>query len=362
MGHIHGDPEGTVTHIIAPRKPLLRALSGEPVWPPPLWLMRQAGRYLPEYRAIRATVPDFIALCTAPDKAAEVTLQPIRRYGFDAAILFSDILILPWALGHGLAFQEGEGPVLPKLRDAAAIDALDPAKVAAKVAPVMETVRRVRAGLTAEGFDQTTLIGFAGAPFTVACYMIEGGGSRDFTNTRAMAFADPALFGRLMDVLTEATIAYLAAQAEAGAEVLMLFDSWAGVLSPSLFRRHAIAPVTRIVTALRARFPSVAVIGFPRLAGPMLAEYGATGVNAIGIDTAMDPARAAAMVPGTVALQGNLDPMALVAGGTAMETEARAILSAMRGRPFVFNLGHGIVPQTPPGHVAELTALVRSAR
>ena len=359
--HTSSDPEGTVTQAIAPRKPLLRALSGEAVWPPPLWLMRQAGRYLPEYRALRANVPDFIALCTSPDKAAEVTLQPIRRYRFDAAILFSDILILPWALGHGLAFKEGEGPVLPKLRDKAAVDALDPAKVAAATAPVMETVRRVRAGLAAEGFDQTSLIGFAGAPFTVACYMVEGGGSRDFANTRAMAFADPVLFGRLMDVLTESTIEYLAAQAEAGAEVLMLFDSWAGVLSPSLFRRHVIAPAARIVAGLRARFPEVPIIGFPRLAGPMLAEYGATGVNAIGIDTGMDPARAAAMVPGHVALQGNLDPMALVAGGAAVETEARGILNALRGRPFVFNLGHGIVPQTPPEHVSALERLVRTA-
>jgi uroporphyrinogen decarboxylase len=341
-------------------KPLLRALAGEPVWPPPIWLMRQAGRYLPEYRALRATVPDFIALCTSPDKAAEVTLQPIRRYGFDAAILFSDILVLPWALGHGLAFKEGEGPVLPPLRDAAGVDALDPSRVRAATAPVMETVRLVRAGLGREGFAHTALIGFAGAPFTVACYMVEGGGSRDFAATRAMAFADPALFDRLMEVLTEATITYLAAQAEAGAEALMLFDSWAGVLPPSRFRRHVIGPAARIVTALRARFPTLPLIGFPRLAGPMLAEYGATGVNAIGIDTAMDPVRAAAMVPAHVALQGNLDPMALVAGGAAMATEARSILAALRGRPFVFNLGHGIVPQTPPAHVGALVDLVRA--
>ena len=198
-------------------KKLLRVLSGESVWPPPMWLMRQAGRYLPEYRAIRAKVPDFIALCTTPELAAEVTLQPIRRYGFDAAILFSDILILPWALGHGLAFKEGEGPVLPPLRDAAGVAALDPARVTDSTAPVMETVRRVRAGLTAEGFPDTALIGFAGAPFTVACYMVEGGGSRDFAATRGMAYRDPALFGRLIDVLTEATIVYLSAQVEAGA-------------------------------------------------------------------------------------------------------------------------------------------------
>ena len=346
-------------NAVVSQKPLIRALQGEAVWPPPLWLMRQAGRYLPEYRAIRATVPDFIALCTTPHLAAEVTLQPIRRYQFDAAILFSDILILPWALGHGLAFKEGEGPVLPRLRDAAGVAALNPARVADAVAPIMETVRRVRAGLTAEGFESTALIGFAGAPFTVACYMVEGGGSRDFAVTRALAYADPALFARLMDVLIEATIEYLTAQAEAGAEALMLFDSWAGVLSPSLFRAHVVAPTRRIVSALRQRFPSVPIIGFPRLAGVMLAEYAATGANAIGLDTGMDPVRAAAMLPPGIALQGNLDPMALVAGGDSMLREVDTVLSAMRGRPFVFNLGHGIVPHTPPEHVAALVASVR---
>jgi uroporphyrinogen decarboxylase len=344
-----------------PMKPLLRALAGEAVWPPPIWLMRQAGRYLPEYRAVRAGVRDFIALCTTPDLAAEVTLQPIRRYGFDAAILFSDILILPWALGHGLAFKEGEGPVLPKLRDAAGLAALDPTRLAQAVAPVLETVRRVRAGLAKEGFDRTALIGFAGAPFTVACYMVEGGGSRDFAATRAMAYADPALFGGLMDRLTEATIEYLSAQAEAGAEALMLFDSWAGVLSPTLFRQHVIAPATRIVAALRQRHPGIPVIGFPRLAGLMVGAYAETGVNAVALDTGMDLRHAASLLPDGMAMQGNLDPMALVAGGAALTEETDAILRAMRGRPFIFNLGHGIVPQTPPEHVAALRERIRAA-
>ena len=326
-----------------------------------MWLMRQAGRYLPEYRAVRAGVKDFVALCTTPELAAEVTLQPIRRYGFDAAILFSDILILPWALGHGLEFKEGEGPVLPRLRDAAGLAALDPSRVFDAVAPVMETVRRVRAGLAAEGFGGTALIGFAGAPFTVACYMVEGGGSRDFAATRAMAYADPGLFGGLIDTLTEATVVYLAAQAEAGAEVLMLFDSWAGVLSPSLFRTHVMAPAARIVSELKQRYPNVPVIGFPRLAGLMVGEYAATGVNAIGMDTSMDLARAAALVPTGIALQGNLDPMALVAGGDALFSETESILTTMKGRPFIFNLGHGIVPQTPPEHVAVLVERVRAA-
>jgi uroporphyrinogen decarboxylase len=337
-------------------KKLLRALAGEVVWPPPVWLMRQAGRYLPEYRALRAQAGDFIALCTDPALAAEVTLQPVRRFGVDAAILFSDILILPWALGHGLAFAEGEGPVLPRLEGPAGVEALDRGRAREAVGPVLETVRRVRAALPAE----TALIGFAGGPFTVACYMVEGGGSKDFARTRRMAYAEPELFGRLMHLLTEATIEYLAQQIEAGAEAVMLFDSWAGVLSPGLFRRHVTAPARRIAGALRLRHPATPVIGFPRLAGTMLGDYAAaTGLQGFGMDTGMDPVRAQWLVPREAALQGNLDPMALLAGGEAMAEETRAILLAMRGRPFVFNLGHGIVPQTPPDHVARLVELVR---
>jgi uroporphyrinogen decarboxylase len=342
-------------------KPLLRALGGEAVWPPPVWLMRQAGRYLPEYRAVRAGVKDFVALCTTPELAAEVTLQPIRRYGFDAAILFSDILMLPWALGHGLEFKEGEGPVLPALRDEAGVAALDPGRVADRVAPIMQTVRLVQAGLAAEGFDATTLIGFAGAPFTVACYMVEGGGSRDFARVRGMAYGQPVLFQQLMDVLTEASVEYLSAQVTAGAEALMLFDSWAGVLSPSLFRTHCVAPAKRIVAALKARHPGVPVIGFPRLAGVMVRDYASTGVDGIGVDTGSDIGVVASMLPAQVAVQGNLDPLAVVAGGAAMAREVAPILAAMQGRPFIFNLGHGIVPQTPPEHVAALLELVRGA-
>jgi uroporphyrinogen decarboxylase len=341
-------------------KRLLRSLSGEAVWPPPVWLMRQAGRYLPEYRAVRAGVPDFVSLCTTPDLATEVTLQPIRRYGFDAAILFSDILILPWALGHGLAFKEGEGPVLPKLRDEAGVTALDPGRLTEKTQPVMEAVRRVRAGLVAEGFGATALIGFAGAPFTVACYMVEGGGSKDFAAVRGMAYAQPELFARLMDTLTEATITYLSAQVEAGAEVLMLFDSWAGVLSPRQFRAHVMAPARRIVAALKARHPQVPVIGFPRLAGILARAYAETGVNGIGIDTGNEIGTMARLLPDRVAVQGNLDPLALVAGGEAMRLETAGILEVMKGRPFIFNLGHGIVPQTPPDHVAALLDQVRA--
>lgn len=343
-------------------KPLLRALAGEPVWPPPVWLMRQAGRYLPEYRAIRANAADFIALCTTPDLAAELTLQPIRRYRFDAAILFSDLPLLPWALGQGLDYREGEGPVLPPVRDEAAVRALRMERMPAAIAPILETVRRVRSALTDEGFTDCALIGFAGAPFTVACYMVEGGGSRDFAVTRTMAHAQPALFERLIALLIAATVRYLSAQIEAGAEAVMLFDSWAGILPPSQFHRYVIEPTRTIVNALRQVHPAVPVIGFPRLAGLLIGEYAtATRVNGIGLDTSIDLSLAARLMPPHTALQGNLDPLALVAGGQALRHETAAILAAMKGRSCVFNLGHGIVPQTPPEHVAALVEQVRAA-
>lgn len=338
-------------------KRLLRALAGEAVWPPPVWLMRQAGRYLPEYRELRAQAADFVALCTTPALATEVTLQPLRRFGMDAAILFSDILMVPWALGQGLRFAEGEGPLLPPLRDEAALLALDLDRLPGALAPVLETVGRVRAEV-----GNATLIGFAGAPFTVACYMVEGRGERDFPAARTLAWRDPGLFGGLMAMLTEATISSLTLQIDAGAEAVMLFDSWAGLLAPSQFRAHVLAPAARIVAALRRRHPDVPVIGFPRMAGLLLGEYAAaTRVQGLGIDTAGDLEAAVALVPSEMALQGNLDPLALAVGGTAMAQETQAILEAMRGRPFVFNLGHGIVPATPPAHVAELVRLVQAA-
>jgi uroporphyrinogen decarboxylase len=343
-------------------KRLLRALAGEAVWPPPLWLMRQAGHYLPEYRAVRAKAKDFIDLATTPALAAEVTLQPIRRYRLDAAILFSDILMIPWALGQGLEYRQGEGPVLPPLRDAAGVGALDPSRLLDRLAPIFETVRRVRQTLRAEGLGDTALIGFAGSPFTVACYMVEGGGSRDFAATRSMAFRDPALFAQLLDILADATVDYLSAQIAAGAEAVMLFDSWAGVLSPGQFRIHVVRTTRTIVGELNRRHPGVPVIGFPRLAGLMIGEYvRETGVNAVGVDTGMDVGLVRSLMPGRVALQGNLDPMALLAGGKVMKLETSGILDAVRGWPFVFNLGHGIVPQTPPAHVAELVELLRAA-
>jgi uroporphyrinogen decarboxylase len=345
-----------------PDKPFLRALAGDAVWPPPLWLMRQAGRYLPEYREVRAVAGDFVSLCTHPELATEVTLQPLRRYGFDAAILFSDILMVPWALGQPLRFAEGEGPLLEPLRDAEAIAGLRLEGFLDRARPIFETVALLSATLAVQ-HQRTALIGFAGAPWTVACYMVEGRGGGEFAHARRMAFGDPLLFGRLIRTLTEATAEYLLAQVQAGAEALMLFDSWAGLLPPSQFRRWVIEPTGELVRRLRKQLPpGFPIIGFPRMAGPMLVEYAArTGVQAVGMDTAMDQRWAAANLPPGLALQGNLDPQALVAGGAALEAEARSLMAAMRGRPFVFNLGHGIVPQTPPENVAALVRMVRAA-
>jgi uroporphyrinogen decarboxylase len=337
-------------------KPLMRVLGGEPVWPPPVWLMRQAGRYLPEYRAIREGGGGFLARCMTPDLATEITLQPVRRYGMDAAILFSDILVLPWALGQDLQFLEGEGPKMAPIRDSAGLSVLNLARAPAETAPVMETVRRVRAALPPE----CTLLGFAGSPFTVACYMVEGGGSRDFAVTRTLAYTDPAFFDRLMDVLVEATVTYLAAQIEAGADAVMLFDTWAGVLPPAQFFAHVVKPSARIVAELNRRFPGVKIIGFPRLAGTLAADYVAqTGVQCVGLDTSVDAARIAATLPPHIAVQGNLDPMVLIAGGDALAQETTRIRDALRGRPHIFNLGHGILPHTPPAHVADLLATIR---
>lgn len=337
-------------------QPLMRVLAGEPVWPPPVWLMRQAGRYLPEYMALREAEGGFIARCTTPDLATEITLQPVRRFGMDAAILFSDILILPWAMGQDVRFINGEGPVLAPVRDRAALDRLDASRAADRTAPVIETVRRVRAALP----DSCTLIGFAGSPFTVACYMVEGGGSRDFAATRTLAYQDPSFFGALMDRLTQATIAYLGAQIEAGADTVMLFDTWAGILPPSGFAGHVVRPTCAIVDALNRRYPEIPIIGFPRLAGTLVGEYAEqTGVDAVGLDTSVNAAEIAARLPESVAVQGNLDPMALVAGGAALRREALAIRDAMRGRPHIFNLGHGILPQTAPSHVSDLVGMIR---
>ena len=343
-------------------KPFLKVFTGEPVWPPPIWLMRQAGRYLPEYRAVRAKAGDFIKLCTTPELAVEVTIQPIRRYRFDAAILFSDILMVPWALGQGLDYREGEGPVLPPLRSAADIRALRLERLGSAIAPILQTVRGVRHSLAHEGFADCSLIGFAGAPFTVACYMVEGGGSRDFAATRMMAYAEPVQFGQLMELLTEATVRYLSAQIDAGAEAVMLFDTWAGILPPTQFREYVIGPAKEIGLRLKQRYPQVPLIGFPRLAGMLIEEYVvATDIDGVGLDSGMELRCAERVIPMQTVIQGNLDPLALVAGGPGLRRETASILEAAKGRRFVFNLGHGIVPQTSPEHVASLVEQVRAA-
>lgn len=338
-------------------KPFLRALAGEVLPRPPFWLMRQAGRYLPEYRDVRARAGSFLDLCYTPELAVEVTLQPLRRYGMDAAILFSDILVVPHALGQALDYVEGEGPRLDPVRTAAALQRLSLASLHERLAPVYETVRRLSAVLP----DETALIGFAGAPWTVACYMVEGGGSKDFAQVKAWAYRDPAGFGALIDLLVAATADYLCAQIDAGAEAVQLFDTWAGVLPAPAFHALVIAPTRRIVAAVRERHPGVPIIGFPRGAGVLYRDYAAeTGVTALGLDTAVPAAWAAAELQPRVAVQGNLDPILLVAGGAALAEAARDLLRRLGQGPYVFNLGHGVVQTTPPEHVAQLAALIRS--
>lgn len=338
-------------------KKLLSVLKGEPQSLPPVWLMRQAGRYLPEYRALRANAPDFVAYCLNPDLATEVTLQPVRRFHLDAAILFADILLVPHALGQKLWFAEGEGPRLDPLEDATAIAALR--YDAAKLAPVMQTIRNVRAAMAADAnMADAALIGFAGSPWTVATYMIEGKGGTDHEKIRAQAWREPQTFARLMDVLVDATSQYLIAQADAGAEALQLFESWAATVPAGLFEAAVLNPTARIVANVKAKHPSLPIIGFPRGAGGWLTRYAdATGVDGIGVDQMTDIA--AVKVPSGVTLQGNLDPILLLQGGDAMRAEARRLVQAMKGKPFIFNLGHGVMQPTPPDHVAELVAAIR---
>lgn len=339
-------------------KALLQALNGETPYRTPVWLMRQAGRYLPEYRALRANAKNFIDFCLNPELATEITLQPVRRFGMDGTILFADILLIPHALGQKVEFLEGEGPHLEPIRDAAGLAKLSDARAAQTLAPVMATIKGVRAGMPAE----STLIGFAGAPWTVATYMIEGHGGTDYETSRNMMWREPRLFAAIIDKLVDATSAYLIAQIDAGAEAVQLFDSWAGAVPAPLFDSAVIAPTARIVKAVKARHPRTPFIGFPRAAGSHLVRYAAgTGVDAVGVDHMTDLQEVAGAVPKGVATQGNLDPILLLAGGDAMETEIRRTLTAMKGRPYIFNLGHGVMQPTPPDHVARLVEIVRSA-
>lgn len=318
--------------------------------------MRQAGRYLPEYRALRETKGGFLALATDPEAAAEITLQPIRRFGMDGAILFSDILMVPWALGQDLRFEAGEGPRLsPALVDHA-LTALS--AVPERLDPVYATVRGVAAALPPE----TTFLGFAGSPWTVATYMVAGQGSRDQGETRRLAYRDPHAFAAIVGAIAAVTVDYLSAQIDAGVEAVQLFDSWAGSLSPDQFERWVIAPTARIVADLKARHPDVPIIGFPKGAGGKLPAYAReTGVDAIGLDETVDPAWVDAALPADMPVQGNLDPLALIAGGDALDAAVDRILAAFAERPHIFNLGHGILPDTPIAHVEKLLARVRGA-
>lgn len=336
---------------------LLDTLHGTISVQKPVWLMRQAGRYLPEYRALRAQKGGFLPLVYDSAAAAEITLQPVRRFGFDGAILFSDILIVPHAMGQDLEFLAGEGPRLsPKLVDHA-LDALQ--AVPERLAPIYETVAKVKAGLG----GGRTLLGFAGSPWTVATYMVAGEGSRDQHDTRAMAYRDPAAFQAIIDAIVHVTVEYLLGQIAAGAEAVQLFDSWAGSLAPAEFERWVIAPNAAIVAALHAKVRHVPVIGFPKGAGEKLPAYVAeTGVDAVGLDETIDPVWAAKVLPEGLPVQGNLDPLLLLSGGAELERQARHILDCFAGRPHVFNLGHGIGQTTPVEHVEQLLGVVRGWR
>jgi uroporphyrinogen decarboxylase len=337
-------------------KPLLRALSRQRNAVPPIWLMRQAGRYLPEYRAIREKTKSFLDLCFNPKLAAEVTLQPIRRFGFDAAILFSDILVVPHALGQHVMFEAGEGPQLDALKEPSAIERLRPEIDHAQLAPVYETITRVKPELP----SSVALLGFCGAPWTVATYMIAGCGTPDQLPARLFAYRHPQAFAKLIAILTEASVSYLVRQFAAGVEAVQIFDTWAGVLPADEFGKWCIEPVARIVAGVREQIPAARIIGFPRGAGTELPRYlEAVPVDAIGLDWMTELSFARDQIQPRRTIQGNLDPLALLAGGAALDRATDAILEAFGGSPFIFNLGHGVLPDTPTSHVERLIARVR---
>src|SRR5215813_11089015 len=341
------------------RKPLLEVLAGNALWPPPIWLMRQAGRYLPEYRAVRAKAGSFLDLCFNPELAAEVTLQPIRRFGFDAAIIFSDILVIPYALGRDVRFEVGEGPRLDPLDTPEKVAALASHADFDKLEPVYAALSRVRNALA----EQVTLIGFCGAPWTVATYMVAGQGTPDQAPARMMAYRHPEAFSKIIDVLVENSIEHLVGQLKAGADCVQIFDTWAGVLPPREFLRWSIAPTARIVEGVRAKMPDAKIIGFPRGAAAQLAAYiEATKVDAVSIDWAAEPSLIRERVQNKVAVQGNLDPLALIAGGAALDRAIDDVLSNYGQGRLIFNLGHGILPETPIAHVEQMIRRVRDFR
>lgn len=342
------------------RKPLLDVLQRKKPERVPFWLMRQAGRYLPEYRDMRSYAGSFLDMVYDSEKAAEVTMQPLRRFGMDGAILFSDILVIPHALGQPVSFLPGEGPKLEALVSESDLAKLNPDAVDRHCQPVYETISLVREKLVQEGREQTTMIGFAGSPWTVICYMAEGGGSRDFEAARRWALQDPASFQKLVDIVTKATITYLSGQIRAGAEAIQLFESWAGLLGPDQFRRWIIEPNKTIVAALKRDFPHIPVIGFPKGAGLLMLDYAKnTGIDAIGVDHTVDPLWAAQNLQPLMPVQGNLDPVRLLVGGAALDEGLETIRSTMGQYPFIFNLGHGIIKETAIENVQRLTDTVR---
>ncbi|WOE75454.1 uroporphyrinogen decarboxylase [Alterisphingorhabdus coralli] len=338
---------------------IVRQLKGERTETRPVWLMRQAGRYLPEYRELRAKKGGFLELVYDSEAAAEITIQPIRRFGFDAAILFADILNIPHAMGQDLAFLAGEGPHLsPKMvdHDLAGLEA-----VPERLNPIYETVRLVRHMLDNDYDKERALLGFAGSPWTVATYMVHGQGSKDQAEARIMAYQDVAAFSALIDAITAQTVEYLSGQIKAGVDAVQLFDSWAGTLSPAQFERWVIAPNAAIVAALKQRHPDTPIIGFPKGAGGKLPAYAReTGIDALGIDETVDPVWAHTYLPADMPVQGNLDPLALLEGGEALDSAVAHIFEAFSERPHIFNLGHGIIKETPIAHVEKLLTLVRS--
>jgi len=337
-------------------KPFLDVLAGQRQAVPPLWMMRQAGRYLPEYREVRARAGGILDLCFTPELAAEVTLQPIRRFGFDAAIIFSDILVMPYALGRSVRFEVGEGPRLDPLDTPDKIASLASQADFGKLEPVYEALRRVRSELD----QKTALIGFCGAPWTVATYMVAGQSTPDQARARMMAYQHPDAFADIIDALVENSIEYLLGQLKAGADALQIFDTWAGVLGPREFLRWSVEPTARIVAGVRKQVPEAKIIGFPRGAGPLLPAYvGATAVNAVSIDWTADPAFIRERVQKQVAIQGNLDPLVLIAGGAALDRAVDDVLANYAKGRLIFNLGHGIQPETPIAHVERMVARVR---
>lgn len=342
------------------RKPILDVLNGRKPSRVPFWLMRQAGRYLPEYRQLRSEAGSFLNLVYNPKLAAEVTVQPLRRFGMDGAILFSDILIVPHALGQSLAFETGEGPRLDPVTSDENLSKLDISKVEAHTSPIFETVQTVRSQLSSEGFHETTLIGFCGSPWTVACYMVEGKGSKDFASVRKIANDNPAFFQKLIDIVVEASCVYLSGQIRAGAEVIQLFDSWSGLLNEQEFQRWVIEPTIKIAAYLKKNHAGIPVIGFPRGAGKLAMTYvEQTGVNCVGLDQMADLEWAAKNLQEIVPLQGSLDPESLLAGGAKMEEDMKIIRDRIGAAPMIFNLGHGVIKETPIEHIEALRDIVR---